>query len=971
MVNIENTGVGTTTTAVDGLQIDFVTAAVGGTVDNAGIRIDMDPAGATEGTDTVEAIDIANISNPTGLTTGVRVGNGYDVGIAFMDSGGQYAGLKANADVTTSYTWSLPAADAAGCLKSDGVGAISIAACGDVKTQTYSSNGNAGTFNKTSDALLVIVETIGGGGSGGGGSQGNVGQIPGGGGGGGGAYMIGTYDAAGLAASVKVNVGNGGAATAQFVDGNTGTDSCIADTIDCAGVVYQIAYGGGGGSAPTNNTVNSGGGGGGGGGSSTRGNNAAAANLVGGTGGTGGGNPAAVSVSGNDVFSGGGGATTTGGGVQGGNAGFAGGGGGGGSQNGNAAANVGRGGNSARGGAGGGGGGTSNNTAASGGTNSAGHVGGTAAGGKLAGGSAGTAGGGSGGVGGSAANASYGGAGGGGGGSNVASAGVGGGGGAGGNPGGGGGGGGTALNNTAGTGGTGGAGANGQVKIWTLRGAGADLAEIYATNDPLLQSGDVVAIDPELHAGVKKSERAYDPNAIGVISTEPGMVLGNTEEDPGKRPVIVALAGRVPVKVSLENGPINPGDELTPSSVAGVAMRATKAGLIIGQALTKYDGTSFDMGDAAVPTGYIVMFIKNSHANGATLAQILPGLNVDTGPPSGTDSAQFTPVIASDLTIGKQALAYFLATKQELAKSVNFSEILADRISAALEVITPKVLTDELVANSLEPYENDFTVKLGADGKFIIGAKGEATGSATPVITFDRLGNAEFAGTITAHRIRASQIEGLTVLAQAVFADQFGALADASASAVLGMASSSATLAFDGSTLDTLTRLGALTVTGEATFQAKTIFQALAEFLGDIIFRGRVTFNNDTAGIAVIPKSTTFVDVVFERPYEAAPIVTISLVLEEATDSSFLTEAARAAVANVTEKGFAIVLNEPVPRDLQYNWVAISVTDAKRIVGKALEEPSPTLTPTATPVPTPTVEPTVIPTATPEPSASP
>ena len=47
----------------------------------------------------------------------------------------------------------------------------------------------------------------------------------------------------------------------------------------------------------------------------------------------------------------------------------------------------------------------------------------------------------------------------------------------------------------------------------------------------------------------------------------------------------MAAVGRVPVKVSLENGPIRVGDPLTSSSKPGVAMRATKAGKIVGYAL--------------------------------------------------------------------------------------------------------------------------------------------------------------------------------------------------------------------------------------------------------------------------------------------------------------------------------------------------------------------------------------------------
>ncbi len=51
----------------------------------------------------------------------------------------------------------------------------------------------------------------------------------------------------------------------------------------------------------------------------------------------------------------------------------------------------------------------------------------------------------------------------------------------------------------------------------------------------------------------------------------------------------VALAGRVPVKVDAGFGAIRPGDFLTSSPTAGVAMRATEPGIVIGTALEALD----------------------------------------------------------------------------------------------------------------------------------------------------------------------------------------------------------------------------------------------------------------------------------------------------------------------------------------------------------------------------------------------
>ena len=50
-----------------------------------------------------------------------------------------------------------------------------------------------------------------------------------------------------------------------------------------------------------------------------------------------------------------------------------------------------------------------------------------------------------------------------------------------------------------------------------------------------------------------------------------------------------ALAGRVPVKVSLEGGPIHKGDRITSSSVSGIGMKANRPGYVLGQALSDFD----------------------------------------------------------------------------------------------------------------------------------------------------------------------------------------------------------------------------------------------------------------------------------------------------------------------------------------------------------------------------------------------
>ena len=117
----------------------------------------------------------------------------------------------------------------------------------------------------------------------------------------------------------------------------------------------------------------------------------------------------------------------------------------------------------------------------------------------------------------------------------------------------------------------------------------ADLAEVYVVNDLSLTAGDLVSINSvnEINA----SQSSDGAELLGVVSTQPGLTLGNGEDDViSSNERAIALSGRVPVKVNIENGSIEAGDPITVSSVAGEGMKATGPGMILGFALESYVG---------------------------------------------------------------------------------------------------------------------------------------------------------------------------------------------------------------------------------------------------------------------------------------------------------------------------------------------------------------------------------------------
>ncbi|MCB0835227.1 MAG: hypothetical protein KDE26_03425 [Bacteroidetes bacterium] len=104
--------------------------------------------------------------------------------------------------------------------------------------------------------------------------------------------------------------------------------------------------------------------------------------------------------------------------------------------------------------------------------------------------------------------------------------------------------------------------------------------------------GSVVIIDPQNPGKLTLSNQAYDPKVAGIISgagdVNPGLILSQDGlMDQGQQ---IALAGRVYVRASVQNGIIQPGDLLTTADIPGFAMKATDQsrafGTIIGKAMT-------------------------------------------------------------------------------------------------------------------------------------------------------------------------------------------------------------------------------------------------------------------------------------------------------------------------------------------------------------------------------------------------
>ena len=114
---------------------------------------------------------------------------------------------------------------------------------------------------------------------------------------------------------------------------------------------------------------------------------------------------------------------------------------------------------------------------------------------------------------------------------------------------------------------------------------GADVAEEYLVEDESIAPGDVVSISDTGSLYIERSEASSTEPVFGIVSTKPGLRLTDFDRNPNNNRA-VALNGRVPVRVSEENGPVKIGDRLTLSrTLPGVAMRQTQPGQSVGIAM--------------------------------------------------------------------------------------------------------------------------------------------------------------------------------------------------------------------------------------------------------------------------------------------------------------------------------------------------------------------------------------------------
>ncbi|HSW97599.1 MAG TPA: hypothetical protein VLF89_07280 [Candidatus Saccharimonadales bacterium] len=291
----------------------------------------------------------------------------------------------------------------------------------------------------------------------------------------------------------------------------------------------------------------------------------------------------------------------------------------------------------------------------------------------------------------------------------------------------------------------------------------ADVAENYVSSQTL-EPGDVImpASDGNNQAVIKTTS-AYQSQTIGIVSTKPGVTLNSDAQKDVQHPNLypIALQGRVPVKVSTMNGDIHTGDLLTSSSVPGVAMKATKAGQIIGKALEEYTNTD------SKTDGKIMVFVNISWSdpttqialtdtgdlsiNGSTIAdgQVLAQGNTGTPTQNAVTTQQFNDLSTTVTSLQSQIASMSSQiskiddlSKQltDLEKTVNINQALQQisTQSAVLGVSTQ----DTTVGGTLSVSGRTLLGEVGITGKVtdgLLSINGMDDSSGTPSAVINTL----------------------------------------------------------------------------------------------------------------------------------------------------------------------------------------------------------------------------------------
>ncbi len=417
--------------------------------------------------------------------------------------------------------------------------------------------------------------------------------------------------------------------------------------------------------------------------------------------------------------------------------------------------------------------------------------------------------------------------------------------------------------------------------------SGADYAEWFYSSD-VLRPGEVVCIDVLQNNAVRRCERSGDTNVMGIVSTNPAFI-GNTMSGADGLPIpshyLVGLIGQVPTFISLENGPIAPGDSLTASSTPGVARKAKAGESTVGVALEAYDGT------------------QEKNVINVLISRRNQSLTVETVEQHVLES------IAS-MNISDEVQKMVQKTVKDADLDARMRTLLTTQVSdlhlaAKVEESVSSYLSGtgrSLISAQLEPLDSRLVALIGTSA--LISARISSLENVLQEMQSSLTVLTAFSGsmlTVPSLSVEHASIESLDAgILRVAGRAEIGAFSASGSFVQIGSLSATGALKV----------IGDLTVTGFVTIEK------------DLRVKGQLILSNKQAGYALIPKTGTSVVVRFPEPMVATPIVT-------ATPESPVLYAVRA----VSATGFTIRIAGIAEEDIRFSYIALSAEEPRTVYG--------------------------------------
>ncbi len=324
-----------------------------------------------------------------------------------------------------------------------------------------------------------------------------------------------------------------------------------------------------------------------------------------------------------------------------------------------------------------------------------------------------------------------------------------------------------------------------------------DFAE-YLPKDPneSIPTGALVCFTPS-QTITQCNSQSYSSLA-GVTSASPTILAGHNN-GPASTPV--GFVGQLQVRVSTQNGNIQPGDPISVSDIPGVGVKATSAGPIIGHALASYTSTDPYL------IGSILVVVQPSWYDPAIEITNAGNLNINmpTTPQAGSNTHSIYQLNNSNGVILSSIAAYALATIANLqAGMVNTKDLVVNDSASFLGTLQADTIqTTQLSANniliagvSLQDYVNNLIHQsqsniasplsssinslavniispLGTQSAVTINGNVNINGSASVSANLSsanlRTTDATVSGTLYAHKIVADEIQGYNASPSATY----------------------------------------------------------------------------------------------------------------------------------------------------------------------------------------------------------